>query len=52
VLLKREAPIAPPGIFYHSMISPTSLVITVIENRRDLDQAFEAVSTFQPMDKG
>ena len=27
------------------------MVITGIENQRDLDQAFEAVKTFKPMDK-
>lgn len=32
-------------------VLPTSVVITGIQSQRDLDQAFEAVRTFQPMDK-
>jgi len=51
VLLKSKAPIEPIEYLHYSLNLPTSVVITGIENRRDLDQAFEAVRTFQPMDK-
>ncbi len=51
VLLKSGAPIAPLEYLHYSLNLPTSVVITGIENRRDLDQAFEAVRTFAPMDK-
>lgn len=51
VLLKSNAPIEPIEYLHYSLNLPTSVVITGIENRRDLDQAFEAVRTFQPMEK-
>ena len=51
VLLKSDAPIKPVEYLHYSLNLPTSVVITGMENRRDLDQAFEAVRTFQPMDK-
>ncbi len=51
VLLKSEAPIKPLEYLHYSLNLPTSVVITGIENQRDLDQAFEATRTFQPMDK-
>ncbi len=51
VLLKSDAPIKPIEYLHYSLNLPTSVVITGIENRRDLDQAFEATRTFQPMDK-
>ena len=51
VLLKSDAPIKPVEYLHYSLNLPTSVVITGIENRRDLDQAFEAARTFQPMDK-
>jgi hypothetical protein len=51
VLLKSEAPIKPLEYLHYSLNLPTSVVITGIENQRDLDQAFEAVRTFKPMDK-
>ncbi|NPD67008.1 aldo/keto reductase [Lichenicola cladoniae] len=51
VLLKSNAPIDPLEYLHYSLNLPTSVVITGIENRRDLDQAFKAVRTFQPMDK-
>ncbi len=51
VLLKSDAPIKPIEYLHYSLNLPTSVVITGIENRRDLDQAFEAVRTFQPMAK-
>jgi len=51
VLLKSEAPIQPLEYLHYSLNLPTSVVITGIQNRRDLDQAFEATRTFQPMTK-
>jgi uncharacterized protein len=51
VLLKSEAPIQPLEYLHYCLNLPTSVVITGIENQRDLDQAFEATRTFQPMDK-
>ncbi len=51
VLLKSDAPIQPLEYLHYSMNLPTSVVITGIQNQRDLDQAFEAARTFQPMDK-
>ena len=51
VLLKSKAPIAPIEYLHYSLNLPTSVVITGVESQRDLDQAFEAVRTFQPMDK-
>ncbi|MGI4745958.1 MAG: aldo/keto reductase [Janthinobacterium lividum] len=51
VLLKSNAPIEPLEYLHYSLNLPTSVVITGIENQRDLDQAFEATRTFQPMDK-
>lgn len=51
VLLKSDAPIKPIEYLHYSLNLPTSVVITGMENRRDLDQAFEAARTFQPMDK-
>ena len=51
VMLKSDAPIKPVEYLHYSLNLPTSVVITGIENRRDLDQAFEATRTFQKMDK-
>ncbi len=51
VLLKSDAPIKPIEFLHYSMNLPTSVVITGCETQRDLDQAFEAVKTFKPMDK-
>lgn len=51
VLLKSEAAIKPVEYLHYSLNLPTSVVITGIESQRDLDQAFEAVRTFQPMGK-
>ncbi len=51
VILKSDAPIKPIEYLHYSMNLPTSVVITGMENQSDLDQAFEAVRTFQPMDK-
>ncbi|MBW4025392.1 MAG: aldo/keto reductase [Proteobacteria bacterium] len=51
VLLKSKAPIRPIEYLHYSLNLPTATVITGIESQRDLDQAFEAVRTFKPMDK-
>ena len=51
VLLKSDAPIKPLEYLHYCLNLPTSVVITGIQNQRDLDQAFEAARTFQPMDK-
>jgi aryl-alcohol dehydrogenase-like predicted oxidoreductase len=51
VLLKSGAAIDPLEYLHYALNLPTSVVITGIESQRDLDQAFEAVRTFQPMDK-
>jgi aryl-alcohol dehydrogenase-like predicted oxidoreductase len=51
VLLKSGAPIAPVEYIHYSLNLPTSVVILGLEGQRDMDQAFEAVRTFQPMDK-
>ena len=50
VLLKSHAPIQPLEYLHYSLNLPTSVVITGVESQRDLDQAFEAVRTFEPMD--
>ncbi len=49
VLLKSGAPIQPVEFLHYALNLPTSVVITGIESRRDLDQAFEAVRSFAPM---
>ena len=51
VLLKSGVAITPLEYLHYSLNLPTSVVITGMENQRDLDQAFEAVRTFQPMDR-
>jgi aryl-alcohol dehydrogenase-like predicted oxidoreductase len=51
VLLKSEAPIKPIEYLHYSLNLPTSVVITGMETQRDLDQAFEAIRSFTPMDK-
>ena len=51
VLLKSGAAISPVEYLHYSLNLPTSVVITGVESQRDLDQAFEAVRTFQPMDR-
>ncbi len=51
VLLKSGALIAPIEYLHYSLNLPTSVVITGVETQRDLDQAFEAARTFQPMDR-
>ncbi len=51
VILKSDAPIKPIEYLHYSLNLPTSVVITGIESQANLDQAFEAVKTFKPMDK-
>ncbi len=51
VLLKSDAPIRPLEYLHYSLNLPTSVVITGIESQKDLDQAFQAARTFEPMDK-
>ncbi len=51
VILKSGAPIRPVEYLHYSLNLPASVVITGMENQRDLDQAYEAIRTFQPMDK-
>ncbi len=51
VLLKSGAAIEPLEYLHYSLNLPTSVVITGIQSQRDLDQAFEAIRTFQPMDE-
>ncbi len=51
VLLKSQAPIEPIEYLHYSLNLPTSVVITGIQSQRDMDQAFEAVRTFKPMDR-
>ncbi|MDP4005416.1 aldo/keto reductase [Methylobacterium sp. NEAU K] len=51
VILKADAPIKPIEYLHFSLNLPVSVVITGIQSQRDLDQAFEAVKTFKPMDK-
>ena len=52
VLLKSGAPIEPLEYLQYSLNLPTSVVITGVESQRDLDQAFEATRTFQPIGQG
>ena len=52
VILKAKAPITPIEMLHYNLNLPSSVVITGIENQANLDQAFEAVRTFKPMDKG
>ncbi|MCJ2112502.1 aldo/keto reductase [Methylobacterium sp. E-025] len=51
VILKSDAPIKPIEYLHFGLNLPVSVLITGIQSQRDLDQAFEAVKTFRPMDK-
>ncbi len=51
VLLKSNAALTPIEMLHYSLNLPTSVVITGMENQRDLDQAFAAMKSFQPMAK-
>ena len=50
ILLKSGMPITPIECLHYAMNLPTSTVITGIDSEKILDQAFEAVKTFKPMD--
>lgn len=50
VLLKSGAPITPIECLHYALNLPTSVVITGIDKPEILDQAFEAVRTWKPMD--
>jgi aryl-alcohol dehydrogenase-like predicted oxidoreductase len=49
VFLKSGAPITPLECLHYAMNLPVSVVITGIDNDKILDQAFEAVRSFQPL---
>ena len=49
VFLKSGAPVTPVECLQYAMNLPTSVVITGIDSDKILDQAFEAVRTFKPM---
>ena len=49
VILKSGAPVTPIECLHYAMNLPTSVVITGIDSEQILDQAFEAVRTFNPM---
>ena len=49
VFLKSGAPVTPIQCLHYAMNLPTSVVITGIDKPQILDQAFEAVRTFKPM---
>jgi aryl-alcohol dehydrogenase-like predicted oxidoreductase len=51
VLLKAGAQLQPIDYLHYSLNLPTSVVITGIDKPEILDQAFEAVKTFKPMDR-
>jgi uncharacterized protein len=50
VILKSKA-IEPIDCLHYSLNLPTSVVITGIDNQKVLDQAFEAVKTFHPLEE-
>ena len=50
VILKSGAPITALDCLHYTLNLPTSVVITGIDSEKILDQAFEAVRTFKPMD--
>jgi len=49
VFLKSGAPVTPIECLQYAMNLPTSVVITGIDSEKILDQAFEAVRAFKPM---
>jgi aryl-alcohol dehydrogenase-like predicted oxidoreductase len=51
VLLKSGAAITPVEMLHYGMTLATSVVITGIETKRDLDQALEAARTFTPLSR-
>ena len=50
IILKSRV-VTPIECLHYAMSLPTSVVITGIESMKILDQALEAVRTFQPMTK-
>jgi len=50
VLLKTKV-VTPIQCLHYALSLPTSVVITGIDSMRILDQAFEAVATFKPLDR-
>ncbi len=51
VILKSKT-VTPIECLHYALSLPTSVVITGIDKREVLDQAFEAVKTFHPMNRG
>src|SRR5579863_2334022 len=51
VILKSKT-VSPIECLHYALSLPTSVVITGIDKPEILDQAFEAVKTFQPMNRG
>lgn len=49
-ILLRSNTVTPIECLHYALNLPTSVVITGIDNMNILEQAFEAVRTFQPMD--
>jgi predicted aldo/keto reductase-like oxidoreductase len=45
----RSGVVKPIECLHYALTLPTSVVITGVENTRDLDQAFEAARTFRPL---
>jgi predicted aldo/keto reductase-like oxidoreductase len=50
-ILLRSNTVTPIECLHYALNLPTSVVITGIDSLEILDQAFEAVSSFKPMDK-
>ena len=50
VILKSKA-VSPIECLHYALSLPTSVVITGIDNQQVLDQAFEVVKTFKPMNR-
>ncbi len=50
-ILLRSNTVTPIECLHYALNLPTSVVITGIDSLETLDQAFEAVQTFQPMDE-
>ena len=50
MILKSDT-VEPLDCLHYSLNLPTSVVITGIDNQKVLDQAFEAVKTFHPLDE-
>lgn len=50
-ILLRSNTVTPIECLHYALNLPTSVVITGIDSMKILDQAFEAVASFKPMDK-